>query len=67
MATGYNDKSKQELKDSYLSYKSVDFDEETDCSKLTTKEVIKLINEDEFIIEKSKKRFDESESPMNNF
>jgi hypothetical protein len=70
LATGYNDKSKKDLKESYLSYKSVDWDsEETEAhyKNLTTREIFTQIAEDDFVIEESKIKFDESENPMNCF
>ena len=55
--TGYNAESKKELVADYISYKSVDVDEEVDINKLSVKEVINIIEADEFVIETSKKKF----------
>jgi hypothetical protein len=67
MATGYNDKSKKQLSESYLSYKSVDIEDgdEDFYKKLSTKEIINLIEQDEFTVEKSKNKFSEKDNPMN--
>jgi len=61
MATGCNTRSKKELVEHYLSYKSVDFEEEDilHYSKLPIKELITMIESDEFEIEKSKTKFEE--------
>ena len=65
MATGYNDKSKKELKASYISYKSNDLDDEDEkmLKNASAKDVMSLIEADEFVIEKSKKRFPEADDP----
>ncbi len=65
MATGYNAKSKKELKDSYISYKSNDLDDEDEkmLKNASAKDVMSLIEADEFVIEKSKKRFPEADDP----
>ena len=60
MATGYNSDSLHELIDAYIEYKSVDNDDE-DYSKLSTKEMIDIIQTDEFEIESSEAMFEEYE------
>lgn len=69
MATGYNASTKQELFDDYQSYKSNDWDEtETESDKgmhdlwktMTDEQKMDEIRADEFDIEKSEGKFDES-------
>jgi hypothetical protein len=66
MATGYNAESKQDLKEQYLSYKSVDFDdEETEkyYNRFSVNKVMELIKQDDFVIEESDKPFPDDENP----
>ena len=60
MATGYNTRNKKELAESYLSYKSIEIEEEDILcySKLPIKELMTMIRSDEFEIEKSKTKFE---------
>lgn len=69
MATGYNTTSFKELCDEYISYKSIDFEEEETEKHFNTllesdkgiKEIITYIRDDEFLIESSLTPFKEYE------
>lgn len=63
MATGYNAKSKTELINDYISYKSEGMEDE-DIEELkndTVDDVISFIEADEFTIEESEEKFDEDD------
>ena len=63
MATGHNSTTLKELIKNWLEYKSNDWDEETEKNyrNLNQKEIVELIVEDDFEIEKSKIPFEEEE------
>jgi hypothetical protein len=69
MATGYNSFGLKELKDAYISYKSIDFErgDKTRFLKMTQSKIVSYIEDDCFNIESSKTPFSEEEDPMNNF
>ena len=63
MGWGYNATSMEELAADYLDYKSIDWEsDETEkyYRSLPLEDVINLIKEDEFSIEESETKFDES-------
>jgi len=61
MGTGYNAESKKELIEDYIGYKSIDWDKDTVeyYKSLSEKAMISIIEDDEFVIEKSKTKFKE--------
>jgi hypothetical protein len=64
MATGYNAESFKDLREQYISYKSVDLDEEEeDLNSLSDKDIEGRIKDDDFVIEISETPFREEEIP----
>ena len=63
MGTGYNTTSEVELTNAYIGYKSIDWEKETEeyYRSLSIFEQLRLIEDDEFIIEKSNTKFEEYE------
>jgi hypothetical protein len=67
MATGNNAKSKKDLAEQYVSYKSIDAnidgleDDFITLSKMPVNEVMEIIKGDDFEIEKSKRKFADTE------
>lgn len=60
MATGYNAKSRKELADDYVNYKSVDWENDMIdiFDNMSLKSKLQIILDDEFDIEKSKTKFE---------
>lgn len=66
MATGLNTTSHDELAEEYVSYKSLDVDDEEDgYENLSTEEVIDRIKGDDFEIEESEEPFPDDSIDIN--